>query len=136
MFEISYNFRLSVKFSVHMINSTRDKIGFNCTNYFRSIVVLVLALAIALNKFHFRSLRNKMINLVLVIKYHFDFRLLFDINKKYIFQGFTEILLNNGTRNYMAKLCAQQDATAQDGRFYFLCNTLCSSIFDKLVRQS
>ena len=37
----------------------------------------------------------------MVIKYNFDFRLQFDINKKSIFQGFTEILLNNGTCNYM-----------------------------------
>ena len=42
-----------------------------------------------------------MINLVLLIKYRFDFRLQFDINKKCIFEGFTEILLNNGTYNYM-----------------------------------
>ena len=65
------------------------------------IVLLVFALATALSKFCFRSLRDKMINLVMVIKYHFDFRLQFDINKKSIFQGFTEILLNNGTCNYM-----------------------------------
>ena len=42
-----------------------------------------------------------MINLVMVIKYHFDFRLQFDINKNSIFQGFTEILLNNGMCKYM-----------------------------------
>ena len=84
----------SVKFSTDMINSTREKIEFSCTNCFRSTVLLVFALATALNKFCFRSLRNKMINLGLVIKYHFDFRLQFDINKKCIFQGFTEILLN------------------------------------------
>ena len=77
-----------------MINSTREKIVFNCTNCSRSIVALVFALATALNKFRFHSIRNKMINLVLVIKYHFDFQLQFDINKKCIFQGFTEILLN------------------------------------------
>ena len=65
------------------------------------IVPLVFALATALSKFCFRSLRDKMINLVMVIKYHFDFRLQFDINKKSIFQGFTEILLKNGTCNYM-----------------------------------
>ena len=68
-----------------MINSTREKIE----------------LATLLSKFCFRSLRDKMINLVMVIKYHFDFRLQFDFNKKSIFQGFTEILLNNGTCNYM-----------------------------------
>ena len=45
-----------------------------------------------------------MINLVMVIKYHFDFRLRFDINKKSIFQAFTEILLNNGTCNYRHNL--------------------------------
>ena len=39
MFDIPHNFRLSVKFSTHMINNTREKIVFNCTNYFRSIVV-------------------------------------------------------------------------------------------------
>ena len=39
MFDIPHNFRLSVKFSTHMINNTREKIAFNCTNYFRSIVV-------------------------------------------------------------------------------------------------
>ena len=39
MFGIPYNFRLSVKFSTHMINNTRGKIGFSCTNYFRQIVV-------------------------------------------------------------------------------------------------
>ena len=39
MFGIPYNFRLSVKFSTHMINNTSEKIGFSCTNYFRQIVV-------------------------------------------------------------------------------------------------
>ena len=86
-----------------MMNSMRAKIGFNCTNYIRSIVALVNHANTALNKFHFRSLRNKMINLVPVVKYHFDFQLLFDISKKKcIFQGFIEILLINGTCNYMA----------------------------------
>ena len=56
-----------------MIYNTRGKIGFSCINYFRSIVVIVFALATTLNKFRFRFLRNKIINLVLVIKYHFDF---------------------------------------------------------------
>ena len=65
------------------------------------IVLLVFALAPALSKFCFRLLRDKIINLVMVIKYHFDFRLQFDINKKYIFQGFTEILFNNDACNYM-----------------------------------
>ena len=90
MFDIPYSFKLSMKFSTHMSNSTREKIGFSCTNYFSSILVLVFALSAALNKFRFSSLRNKMINLVLLIIYHhFDFRLRFDINKKFIFQGFT-----------------------------------------------
>ena len=66
MFDIPYIFRLSVNFSTHMINNTSEKIGFRCTNYFRPIVVLVLALATALNKFCFRSLRNQMADLVLV----------------------------------------------------------------------
>ena len=66
-----------------MINSTREKIE----------------LATVLSKFCFRSLRDKMINLVMVIKYQFDFQLQFDVNKKSVFQGFTEILLNNGTCN-------------------------------------
>ena len=68
-----------------MINSTKEKIE----------------LATGLSKFSFHSLRAKMINLVMMIKYHFDFRLQFDINKKSILQGFTEILLNNGLFNYM-----------------------------------
>ena len=102
MFDIPYDFRLSVKFSIHMMNSTRAKIGLSCTNYFMSIVILTFALITTLNKFHLYSLRNIMINLVLVIKYHFDFRLQFDNNKKKsIFRGLTEILLNNGTCNCM-----------------------------------
>ena len=84
-----------------MINSTRDKIEFSCFKCFMSIILLVFALAAAPSKFRFRSLRNKMINFVLVIKDHFDFRLQFDINKKCIFEGLAEILLNNGTCNYM-----------------------------------
>ena len=99
-----YSFHWSVKFSFRMINGTREEIEFSCTNCFRSIVLLVFVLATALCKFRFRPLRNKMINLVLVIKYHFDFRLQFDINKKCIFQRFTEILLNNGKWNYMTQL--------------------------------
>ena len=75
-----------------MMNSTRAKIGFSCTNYFRSIVMLVFALITALNKFSFYSFRNIMFNLVLVITYHFDFRLQFDINKICIFQGLTEMV--------------------------------------------
>ena len=67
MFDIPYNFRLSVKFSTHTINNTREKIGFSCTNYFRPIVVLVFVLATALKKFCFRLFRNKMISLVLVL---------------------------------------------------------------------
>ena len=39
MFDILYNFRLSVKFSIHTINNAREKIVFSCTNYFRPIVV-------------------------------------------------------------------------------------------------
>ena len=69
IFDIPYNFQFSVKFSTHMINSTRKKTGLNCTNN-------------SLNKFHFHSFRNKIINLVLVIKYHFDFRLQFNVNEK------------------------------------------------------
>ena len=87
------NYRLYVKFSTHMINSTREKIMFICTNCFRSIVALVFALATALSKFRFRSPKNKTINLVLVIKYHFNCWLQFDVNKKSIFQGFTKILI-------------------------------------------
>ena len=101
MFDIRYNFRLSVKFSTRMITSTREKVVFSCTYYFSSIVALVFVLATALNKFCSRSLRTKMINLVLVITYHFDFQLQFDINKKCISQGFTEIVLDNVTCNYM-----------------------------------
>ena len=66
VFDIPYNFLLSVKFSTHMTNNIREKIGFSCTNYFRPIVVIVFALATTLNKFCFRSLRNKITNLVLV----------------------------------------------------------------------
>ena len=51
MFDIPYNFRLSVKFSTHMINNTRGKIGLSFTSYFRPLVVVVFALATALNKF-------------------------------------------------------------------------------------
>ena len=51
VFDIPYNFRLSVKFSTHMMNSTVAKLEFSCTNYFRSVVVLLLALTTALNKF-------------------------------------------------------------------------------------
>ena len=88
MFDIPYNFRLSVKFSIHTMNSTRAKIGLSCTNYFMSIVILAFALITTLNKFRLYSLRNIMINLVLVIKYHFDFRLHFDIIKKKHFPRF------------------------------------------------
>ena len=92
----------AMKFLTHMTKSTREKVGFSCTNYLRPIVVLIFALATALNKFRFHSLRNKIINLVLVIKYHINVRLQFDINKKKcIFQHFTKILLNNDTCNYM-----------------------------------
>ena len=101
MFDIPYAFRFSVKFSTHTVNSAGAKIGFTCGNYFWSMVVLVFVLNNALNKFRFNSLRNKMINLILVIMYYFDFRLQFDINKKCIFQGFTEILFNSGMYSYM-----------------------------------
>ena len=37
---IPYNFWFSVKFS-YMMSSTRAKVGFSCTTYFRSIAVLV-----------------------------------------------------------------------------------------------
>ena len=39
MFEIPYNFRLTVEFSIRMINNTRERIWFSCTNYFMPIVV-------------------------------------------------------------------------------------------------
>ena len=67
MFDIPHNFWSCVKVSTHMMNSTRAKIFVPPTT---------------LKKFRFHSLRNKMINLVLVVQYHFDFRLQFDINKK------------------------------------------------------
>ena len=59
IFDIPYNFRLSVKLSTHMINSARTKIEFGCTNYFRSIVTLVFAVTIALSKFRFIPLESK-----------------------------------------------------------------------------
>ena len=86
---------------ISWIVQDRVDVGFSCTNFLRSIVVLVFAIISALHNFRSYSFRNKMINLVLLIKYRFDFRLQFDINKKCIFEGFTEILLNNGTYNYM-----------------------------------
>ena len=46
MFDISYNFRLSVKFLTHLINNTREKLGYSCTSHFRLIVVPVYLLAI------------------------------------------------------------------------------------------
>ena len=69
MFDIPYNFQLSVKFSIHMINITKEKQGFMCTDYLRPIVLLVFALVTTLNKFCFRSFRKKMTNLVLVSLY-------------------------------------------------------------------
>ena len=39
MFGIPYNFQLSEKFSIQMINNTREKTRFSCTNCFRPIVV-------------------------------------------------------------------------------------------------
>ena len=86
------HFSIKCEFKTHMMNNTKEKIGFSCTNYCRPIVVLVFAPTTALNEFRFYSL---------VIKYHFDFRLQFDMNQKCIFQGFAEILLNNGTCSYM-----------------------------------
>ena len=50
MFDIHHNFQLSMNFSTYMMKSTRAKI-------------------IQVIKFRFHSLRNKMIHLVLVIKY-------------------------------------------------------------------
>ena len=84
MFQISSNFRLSVKFSTHMINSTRQKIGFSYTNYFRSLVVLVFALVTALSKFQFPFPQ----------KQNDHFLIPLDINKKMHFPRFTKILLN------------------------------------------
>ena len=101
MFDIRYSHRLSLNFSTDVMNSARAKIGFSCSNHFRSIVVIVFALITALTNFCFHLTRNKMIKLVLVINYDLEFRLQFDINKKSIFQSFTEILLNNGMRNYI-----------------------------------
>ena len=49
-----YKFQLSGKFSTHMTNNTREKIELSCINSFRSIVLLVFALATALRKFCFR----------------------------------------------------------------------------------
>ena len=84
-----------------MITSMREKIGFSYTDYFKSIVVLAFALATALHKLHFCSLRNKMVNLVLVIKYHSDFRLQFDIKKGFskVLQKSCPILLRATTRH-------------------------------------
>ena len=53
---------------------------------------MLVGITIALNKFRFHSLINKRINLVLVTKYHFDFRLQFDINKKMHFLLFQTTL--------------------------------------------
>ena len=75
IFDIRCDFRLSVKFSTYMMNRTRANIGLTCTNYFRSIIAVVFAFPNAQNKFRLYSLRNKMINLVMVIKHHLDFRL-------------------------------------------------------------
>ena len=65
------------------------KIVFSCTYCFMSTVVLAFALATALSKFRFRSPKNKTINLVLVVKYHFNCWL----QQKSIFQGFSKILI-------------------------------------------
>ena len=45
VYGITYNFRLSLRFSTHMINTTGAKVRFSCINYFKSIVVLVLYLS-------------------------------------------------------------------------------------------
>ena len=37
----------------------------------------------------------------MVIYFYFDFRLKFDINKKCIFQGYPEMLVNYNVCNYM-----------------------------------
>ena len=76
MFDIPYNLQLGMKFSIHMINITKEKQGLRCTDYLRPIVLLVFALVTTLNKFCFRTFRKKMINLVLVSLY---------INKKNAF---------------------------------------------------
>ena len=47
-----------------MINRTREGIEFSYANCFRSIVLLVFALATALSKFCFLSLRDKIIMIV------------------------------------------------------------------------
>ena len=39
MFGITYNFRPSMKYSTRIMNSTRVKIGFSCTNYFSATVI-------------------------------------------------------------------------------------------------
>ena len=59
-------FLIKCKVFNSIINSTAEKIGFSCTNCFRPLVLLVFALATALSKFRFRSLRSKIINLVLI----------------------------------------------------------------------
>ena len=98
-FLIIFNSRLGLKFSTHATNSTIKKIGFRCTKCFRSVVVLVFALAPALNKFRFCSLRKKMINLVgwLSITLVFGCRLT-------SIKCLIEISLNSSFWNYMTKL--------------------------------
>ena len=81
-------FRLSVKFSVHIINNTREKIEFSCTNYFRPIVVQYLpSLLYQTSSVSTHLEKNDQFSsgVTSIAVY---------INKKCIFQGFTEIFLN------------------------------------------
>ena len=83
----------------------REKIEFSCANYFMSIVLLIVfALATALRKFHFHSPRNKNINLVPVIMYHFDFRLQFDINKN----AFSKVLQKSCSKSQKQTLTREK----------------------------
>ena len=127
-FLIILNCRLGVKFSTHTTNSTREKIGFRCTKCFRSVVVLEFALATVLSKFRFCSLRNTMINLVLMIKYYFDCRLQFGCT-------FCDQLFLWNVRVHQ-KYNHVNDPTAEDNGYCFLCNLGCFSKFDRLSRQS
>lgn len=134
--DFPYNFRLRVKFTTHMMNSTGAKIGLNCTKYFRSIVLLVLAHTIALNKFRLYSFRKQTINLVLMIRCHFSFWLQFNIYKKCVFQGFTKILLNNVRGTSFNFLSSDQVLLLMlDGGFCFLGHPLCFNT-DKSVRRT
>lgn len=72
-FDISYNLWLSAAFLLQFDS---------CTSIFAHQC-----------KFRFHSFRHKMINLVLVVKYRFDFRLKFDINKKNISKVFSYLII-------------------------------------------